>query len=142
MKTSELTGKALDWAVAVADNRNFKFSLGGSLEVRARTEAGDELPTDALDLWMYWNPSTNWAQGGPIVEREFIAIFNVETRPFEGQWAADVNRHQQETCDESGCPMYSFYLGSLQYGPTPLIAAMRCFVASKLGDEIEQPAEL
>lgn len=27
-------------------------------------------------------------------------------------------------------------------GPTPLIAAMRCFVASRLGDEIEIPEEL
>ena len=28
------------------------------------------------------------------------------------------------------------------YGPTPLIAAMRCYVASKLGDEVEVPVEL
>jgi hypothetical protein len=28
------------------------------------------------------------------------------------------------------------------YGPTPLIAAMRCYVASKLGDEVELPEEL
>lgn len=27
-------------------------------------------------------------------------------------------------------------------GPTPLIAAMRCFVSSKLGDEVEIPEEL
>jgi hypothetical protein len=27
-------------------------------------------------------------------------------------------------------------------GPTPLIAAMRCYVASKLGDEIEIPENL
>jgi hypothetical protein len=27
-------------------------------------------------------------------------------------------------------------------GPTPLIAAMRCYVASKLGDEVEIPSEL
>jgi len=27
-------------------------------------------------------------------------------------------------------------------GPTPLIAAMRCYVASKLGDEVEIPQEL
>jgi hypothetical protein len=28
------------------------------------------------------------------------------------------------------------------YGITPLIAAMRCYVASKLGDEVEIPAGL
>jgi hypothetical protein len=27
-------------------------------------------------------------------------------------------------------------------GSTPLIAAMRCYVASKLGDEVEIPKEL
>jgi len=27
-------------------------------------------------------------------------------------------------------------------GPTPLIAATRCYVASKLGDDIEIPEEL
>jgi hypothetical protein len=30
----------------------------------------------------------------------------------------------------------------MQYGDTPLIAAMRCYVASKLGDEVEIPKEL
>lgn len=129
MKTSELTGTALDWAVAVADKRNFKFSLGGSLEVRARTEYGDELPIDALDLWMYWNPSTNWAQGGPIVEREKITLdYDCNSQGLD-LWAA--RKHA--------------YDGTLlweEFGPTPLTAAMRCFVASKLGDEIEFPKVL
>ena len=29
-----------------------------------------------------------------------------------------------------------------QHGPTPLIAAMRCYVTSKLGDEVEIPKDL
>jgi len=29
-----------------------------------------------------------------------------------------------------------------QEGDTPLIAAMRCYVASKLGDEVDVPEEL
>jgi hypothetical protein len=29
-----------------------------------------------------------------------------------------------------------------EYGPTPLIAAMRCYVASRLGDEVDVPEEL
>ena len=28
------------------------------------------------------------------------------------------------------------------FGPTPLIAAMRCYVTSKLGDEVEIPEAL
>ncbi len=32
--------------------------------------------------------------------------------------------------------------GKWGMGPTPLIAAMRCYVASKLGDEVDIPEEL
>jgi hypothetical protein len=30
----------------------------------------------------------------------------------------------------------------MQNGPTPLVAAMRCYVASKLGDTVEIPDDL
>ena len=30
----------------------------------------------------------------------------------------------------------------LEHGPNPLIAVMRCYVASKLGDEVNIPEEL
>lgn len=67
-------------------------------------------------------PSTDWAQGGPIIEREHIGTYHF-VLPEDG-WAASV-------FDD---PIY--------VGPTPLIAAMRCYVASKLGDEVEVPEEL
>jgi len=65
-----------------------------------------------------YNPSTCWSQGGPISERERIAAyFN-----SEDQWTA--------------------LIGNKEYnGPTELIAKMRCYVASKLGDEVEIPEE-
>jgi hypothetical protein len=93
MKTSELTGAALDWAVAKCEE----------------FDNGDWLP----------DYSTDWAAGGPIIERECIAMF-VE---YPNDWCAtDGNRRMA--------------------GETPLIAAMRCYVASKLGDEVEMPEEL
>ena len=69
--------------------------------------------------------STAWAQGGPIIERESICLDKPE---MSHQWIAD---------KRSG-------VGRLyrQYGPTLLIAAMRCFVASKLGDIVEVPDDL
>lgn len=67
-------------------------------------------------------PTANWEQGGPIIEREWI-----ELGAYHDQWRAVFH-------GEDG----SIY----QDGPTPLIAAMRCFVASHLGDEIEIPEEL
>jgi hypothetical protein len=70
-----------------------------------------------------YRPTTNWAQGGPIIEREWIDLHCVD----DSLWTADCS-----TPD-------GLIMGS---GPTPLIAAMRCYVASKLGDTIDLPEEL
>ena len=114
MKTSELTGAALDWAVAKCE--------GGAI----RTEHGVFL--NQGDGYDYYTPSTDWAQGGPIIERERIA-----TTPMT------------PTVGEDRTPYwFANYEGQITYrdGPTHLIAAMRCYVASKLGDEIDLPKEL
>ena len=106
MRTNELTGAALDWAVAKCEG----IGLGPRGFVVYYFEGDPAM----------WQPSTDWAQGGPIIERKKIAI------DFDGAaWCASDNRK----------PLAN-------YGPTPLIAAMRCYVASKLGDEVEIPQEL
>ena len=97
IKTSELTDAALDCAVAMALGNTGHFLIDG------------------------FSPSTNWSQGGPIIEREGIGFTQFSDYP---QWTA---KHPQAICFD---------------GPTPLIAAMRCYVASKLGDEVEIPEEL
>ena len=119
-KTSELTGIALDWAAARCDGRRIGFNLGGGLEVRGRTEEGEELP-DQWDLWMPWHPSTDWSQGGPIIEREKIGV---GPRPEGTIWPEAWLAASMED-------------DALFNGPTPLIAAMRCYVTSKLGDEVD-----
>jgi hypothetical protein len=131
MKTSELKGAALDWAVAKCDNRKISFNHGGGLEVRGRTEDGEELP-DHWDLWMPWHPSTSWAQGGPIIEREGISVQVDPTDPnniVQGLWSA---YFRDKLFEEDGSDCFS-------NGETALIAAMRCYVASKLGYEVEIP---
>lgn len=108
MKTCELTGAALDWAVCVVFN------------------PGPE--------WGGWKPSTDWAQGGPIIERERISV-----RYSGGQWIAEW------WADNSGMtknPGQRFTHNRYMSGPTPLIAAMRCFVASKCGESVNVPEEL
>jgi len=67
--------------------------------------------------------STSWAHGGPIIEREIARVENLGG----GSWAAYKNS-ESETHRLTG--------------PTPLIAAMRCYVASIFGDEVEIPEEL
>lgn len=101
MKTSELIGAALDWAVAKCEGIYF-----------ANLEDFEQSAPDYSD----------WAQGGPIIEREKI---NPEWMPHSECWMAN--------CVADRTP----YEGS-----TPLIAAMRCYVASKLGDDIDVPKEL
>jgi len=114
MKTSELTGAALDWAVAEAN-------------VIPIYRSGKTLTRMDMDGNNYWQPSTDWAQAGPIIERERLCI-----TPREGYWDCFVH---DRLFEDDGTDHFSI-------GETPLIAAMRCYVASKLGDEIEIPEEL
>lgn len=107
IKTSELIDAALDWAVDKAEGR-------------IRPDGGYYCGHHGrVSRW-----STDWAQGGPIIEREKISIrqwTNVPVvhayMPQDGaQWSEDAQ--------------------------SPLIAAMRCYVGSKLGDEVEVPDDL
>ena len=129
IKTSELTGPALDWAVAKcegevtefgSDGITFGFKLNGELKVFAKGWAAS----------MCWSPSTDWSQGGPIIEREKLCIGARHTNDVI-HWDDDVLYWARTTTG-----------GHLKYGPTHLIAAMRCYVASKLGDEVDVPDEL
>lgn len=117
IKTSELTGVALNWAVAKCEELN---------AIVEQTMAGPFIAhsTNNGTSWIDFFPSTNWAQGGPIIEREGIEL-NIQIP----------NSHARKWVGMG----YSFPRMS---GPTPLIAAMRCYVASKMGDEVEIPEEL
>jgi len=108
MKTSELTGHALDWAVAMCEG------------IDHDTAALNIMFGDDNDWFLA--PSTDWAQGGPIIEREGIGVYQ-----YRGAWSAH-------------CPLPNGGLHAcMENQPTPLIAAMRCYVASKLGEEVDVP---
>jgi hypothetical protein len=118
IKTSELTGAALDWAVAKCVHESLRHRYGSPC-FNPQTKRVYE--TEGLQqIGVYFAPSTDWAQAGPIIEREGIGNFKEE-----GRWVA----HTYGAVIE-------------HYGPTPLIAAMRCYVALKLGDDVEIPEEL
>jgi len=78
-----------------------------------------------------FSPSTDWAQGGPIIEREKLDIKS--PRPNWQKYTAYIPQWRQ------GCGVSETFA---QYGPTPLIAAMRCYVLSVQGDTIDIPEEL
>ena len=101
VKTADLTGAALDWAVAKCEG------LSTYIEV---VEG--------------FKPSTDWIQGGPIIECEQLSMVPSICGDF---WAA---RKYTEPV------VLSFD------GETPLIAAMRCYVASNLGNTVDIPETL
>ena len=109
IKTSELTDAALDWAVAACES-NKPYVVGA--EVYAPNIYGD---------YELFNPSAEWAQGGPIIEREAIAVSMGED-------------------GDAWCAWFPLRQGiEDSIGATPLEAAMRCYVASKLGEEVDIP---
>jgi hypothetical protein len=108
VEASVLTGAALDWAVS-------------KCEYTKPVQIGSSTVMVFKDVPFDYYPSTDWAQGGPIIERERITI---EWTGDPDSWCACIMADQEV------------------YGPTPLIAAMRVYVASKLGDEVEIPEEL
>jgi len=118
MKTSELVGAQLNWAVALAE---------GWKPEKVRDAKGEY-------WWLFkhprgmnpkhYHPSTHWGIGGLIIEREGITVAPDDVEP----WCAYIDRGTAEDV------IYS--------GTTPLIAAMRCYVANKLGDEVELPEGL
>ena len=135
MKTSDLTGAALDWAVAKCEGCRVEFDHQYTEETK-------------FDGWWqlgpnHWQPlnkySTDWAQGGPIIEREkigvWLATYYVDKDGVEygNHWYAEMGC-TAENVDLRYCDVTD--------GPTPLIAAMRCYVASKLGDDVTLPHEL
>ena len=107
IKTSEAKDQVLDYLVAQCEGIETK-NYSGALTIRYD---GD-----------WWQPSTDWAQGGPIIERKRIGI--VPSEDDANVWVGSMFE-----------PDWKFN----RTGPTPLIAAMRCYVASKLGDEVEVP---
>ena len=123
MKTSELIGLPLDWAVFKAGHK------GAELHYFVDDPFKKEpwlLINGLCEMPLHgYTPTADWHQGGSIIEREKIGI--VPSDDDANVWIGSMLE-----------PEWKFN----RTGPTPLIAAMRCYVASKLGDEVEIPEGL
>ena len=119
IKVSEASGPVLNWMVATCEGyTNLRVGKHGVVLFMdpPRVAYG---AIDFSDL----NYSYDWAQGGPIIQREQYNLY------YDASQAPDVWQADDE-------------LAQVGNGPTPLVAAMRCYVASKLGDEVEVPDQL
>ena len=108
MKVSELTGAKLDYWVAKAEGK--LITLMGCFPVMV------EYRTEHVTGWDEYSPSTDWSQGGPIIDREEIELVHRNGMDGRTLWAIKEN--------------------IIMRGETKLIAAMRCYVASKFGEEV------
>lgn len=120
VKVSEAAGPVLDWMVA---------KTLGYTPLYENFPAGMMVQPDGLLSHMCEIKfSSDWFQGGPIIDR--IKGFEFK------QWL----NAKPDTCCEAH--IHDYDGNWIQFGPTPLTAAMRCYVASKLGDEVEVPEGL
>lgn len=157
--TSELIDLALDWAVATSEGHEVVvtsiqeqaepflsclFPDGSrpaqdnidaciavlSPRIRLKSEGG----VHAQEVKNY---STNWAVGGPIIDREGMEFDHEFTDSFGNHLSCQPGDFLRAGCQPDGCnePTHA-------KGPTHLIAAMRCIVKARMGLEIDIPDEL
>lgn len=113
MQVSGLVGAALDWAVAKVEGVEYRHK-----GIKCRTRI-------TRRQWHHYTkpnfmPSTDWAQGGPLIEKHQISL---DVRPLSGKWDAFKDNWVNK-CD------------------TPLVAACRAIVSANLGEVVSVPAEL
>lgn len=119
IQTSRLDGPALNWAVATCRGiepiiRQFKYSKGAAIYSHGGATVPLEYATSPKDAY-------------PIIESEGISVQHTGDAC---KWRAHIwNEERQE-------------FWPVCYGATPLLAAMRCYVASCMGDEIDVPNEV
>jgi hypothetical protein len=141
MKVSELSGALLDYWVAMAQ---------GNQEVRIRAHAC-EMRIHPDFEFMSYSPSTAWAHGGPIIERDQIFLQPPSEVHYNGgpnhgwrrydHWRATVSARTRTLppANETQEALKIRPVGR-GAGETPLIAAMRAKVASHYGDEVPDAA--
>ena len=129
VNTHDLNDAALDWAVCMANGLkpdDIKIDCASYRPAHLWRRLRDEDGTlngrymTGTDLM----PSRHWESGGPLIDKARITT-RTDTRG--GDWVAFLDGER---------------VTARAVGSTALVAAMRCFVASKLGDTVEVPKEL
>lgn len=128
IKTTELTGLALDWAVAEATDTRCAIQFCG--KTIHKTPVYDVVLASALEdrgQYVEFHPSKNWFKGGELIER-----FRVSVKPQTPHHATDPVTWLARTAPNEN------YSG----GETPLTAVCRAIVQRFIGDRVKVPSEL
>lgn len=160
LRTCDLIGAALDWAVAkvcVAQGSvsidpqdaqsglpYLTFDAGGPSIWGAGREQRGTVNRNTGKPWVLhgpggrFEPSTDWSQGGPLIDKM------LKSGKWEIiQWGNPGVALQN--FDNDCLPVDGVSYGDksiLQSGETALIAACRAIVSAHLGDSVDVPAEL
>lgn len=145
VQVKDATGTVLDWMVAKCEGWELKTGVSAwygnepwfELFLGNKPWGNGTYRSVNRCLPRELRYSSDWEKGGPIIERENVALSPLT----DGTWNAYVaNGTRWVPRNQSGVEVYNWEFK--QTGSTPLIAAMRCYVASKLGDTVEVPDEL
>ena len=145
VKTAELIGPALRYAVAVAcgwrmqriedgdwkegephwwQAINEKAAVPGkSNGLVGYIKPGAKVATSGYD----YCPDVKWSQGGPLIEKYGVRVENFPSETIASKAIARVAMNRT---------------AYWQSGPTPLVALCRAIVAANLGDVVSVPEEL
>jgi len=126
VKTADLVGVALDWAVAQAEKVEGLVIRRGkpAFEMEFDPEASaHEFCLKEYKCWLNYSPSTDWSQGGPLIEKHQVCT----------GWAGD---------KPLAFTRNTKYSDGVTVAPTLLVAACRAIVASVLGETVSVPKEL
>ena len=150
VKTSELSGVQLDYAVAK--------SIGQQLSNEDYDKQTGALWFESEHEWKIWSPSTDWSQCGQLMTTYQIFIeppHNVHKSMLDEKgnpkgcwetyesWHASVSTRVAERPPREAFEGWYFPGGPYRAeGETPQIAICRAVVAAKLGDEVDIPDEL
>lgn len=132
IKTTELIGLTLTWGVVIADGweavRKGKYGyVETEFFLQRQTKCGGIQRKIFSETGYH-----SWDGFGRIIERECISLDHMPGRSPQTRWRASVLMRG----------VNGLTLVGDAYGPDPLIASMRCFVLSKLGEVIDVPDEL
>lgn len=119
VKSVDLIGPVLDWAVAKVEG----------IDVKANNP-GDPWPLSVECLLIgVPNYSTDWAQGGPLIDRYQVGVTGIDREHTVFFANAFYDGNSYDSCANAK-------------GPTRLIASMRAIVRLTLGDVVSVPVEL
>ncbi|WP_054903716.1 DUF2591 domain-containing protein [Pseudomonas sp. NBRC 111131] len=122
VKTADLVGEALGWAVGKAEGLNLELvppQYGNPRRVFARYQG------QAIEHTKRYNPWEDWALGGRLIEERMVSLHCPQST--DDVWAGWVITNKGEFC---------------QAGENALIAACRAIVSARFGDTVQVPKEL